>query len=124
MNDYTNRRGAPAPDRGPAYDPNIPATGCYRIRLGRGTVPSAVRVWLGPPIGPDGEEVAERGFRWQASINGTRVPLDQVWPGCARNRISAAEHDRIVAESRTMDQDSPFFDPRRPIDRLRAPPPF
>lgn len=126
MNAYANRQGERAAPRGPAYDPETPVPGCFRIRLRRGGPPVALRIWLGLPIDPaTGDEVEERGFRWQCAINGgERVPVEDYWPGCARDPISQAEHDRIVAESRTMDPDSHFYNPRKPVDRLTAPMPF
>lgn len=126
MNRYSNRLGQAAAGAALAYDPEIPTPGCYRIRLARGGPPVALRIWLGPSIDPaTGEEVTERGFRWQCAINGGgRVPVEDYWPGCARDPISRAEHDRIAAESRTMDEASHFYDPRRRIDPLHAPTPF
>lgn len=121
---YANRQGVNK-ERGRAFDPDIPEAGCYRIKQGKETVPSVVRIWLGPPVDPaTGEEVPERGERWQAAINGEAVPLDRVWPGCARSPISQAEHDRLLAELLTMDPESPFYDPRKSVDLLTAQLPF
>lgn len=112
-------------DRGPALDPDIPMPGCYRIRLVKGGPYCALRIWLGLPIDPaTNEEVQERGYRWQCTLNGVRVPFEDHWPGCARDRISQEEHDRICGEHRTMDHTSPFYDPRRPISLASAPVPF
>ncbi len=109
----------------PTVDPEVPMTGCYRIRLRKGGPPVALRIWLGPSIDPaTGEEVQERGFRWQCTVNGERKPFQDYWPGCARDPITQAEHDRILAESATMDPASAFYDPRRPIDMLAARLPF
>jgi hypothetical protein len=122
---YSNRLGDAAGPRGPSYDPEIPTPGCYRVKLRRDAPDSAVRIWLGPSIDPaTGQEVQERSWFWQCEVNGQRVPLEQCWPGCARQPISREEHDRIVARNRTMDPSSPFYDPRKPIDLGRAPPPF
>lgn len=119
------RLGPRAPSRGPMLDPEIPSVGCYRVSLRRGAPASAVRIWLGYSIDPEsGVEMRERPMHWQCELNGQRVPLEQCWPGCAREQISREEHDRIVQRNRTMDADSPFFDARRPIDFGRAPPPF
>lgn len=110
---------------GQLIDPDIPTPGSYRIKLAKGAPTSAVRIWLGHPIDPEtGEEMTERGFRWQASINGEPVPLDRVWPGCARDPIDDAEHARIMERNSTQDDDSPFYDVRKPVDLSRAPPPF
>ena len=120
------RLGKPRPPRGPSYDPDTPVPGFYRIKLNRAGVPVALHIWLGPPIDPDTKaEVPERGFRWQCRLNGSElVPIEDYWPGCARQPISKAEHDRIAALSRTMDPTKPFYDPRRRINRLTAPVPF
>lgn len=66
----------------------------------------------------------ERGFRWQCSLNGFPADLHDLWPGCAREPISRDEHDRLVGLVTTMDEDSPFYDHRKPIDLSSAPPPF
>jgi len=123
----TRRRAAlhPRADRGPALDPDIPVPGFYRIRLIRGGPYCALRIWLGAAIDPaTGLEVEERGYRWQCAVNGQRVPFEDHWPGCARDPISKQEYERILAESRTMDGRSAFFDPRRRIDLMTAPPAF
>lgn len=118
------RNGQRAPSRGPGYDSEVPAPGCYRVRLRKGAAFSAVRIWLGPSIDPaTGEETQERGFMWQCSLNGLRLPLEQCWPGCAREQISREEHDRIIERNATMDEESPFYDPARPIDLRSAPAP-
>lgn len=110
------------------YDPDIPTEGYYRRRLRRGAMFSAIRIWLGAPIDPaTGEEVPERGVRWQATVNGEAVPVDTVWPGCARDPIDKAEHDHIIngqAWGRIHDPEGPHANPNRPIDLLRAPLPF
>ena len=114
---------APAPER--YFDPEQPTPGCYRVRLRRGAPDSAVRIWLGNSIDPvTGEEMSERPLLWQAELNGQRVPLEQVWPGCAKAPIDRAEHDRIVERNRTLDDTSPFYDPTRPIDIGRSAPVF
>ncbi len=126
MNRYSNRLGQAIPTAVVTYDPDTPVPGCYRIRLAKGGPPVALRIWLGHAIDPaTGEEVTERGMRWQCAINGSeRVPVEDYWPGCARDPITQAEHDRIAAESRTMDAANHFYDPRRRIDPLTAPTPF
>lgn len=115
------RRAAPTH----SFDPDVPAPGCYRVKLRKDAPDSAVRIWLGHPQDPDtGEEMLERPFMWQCELNGQRVPLERFWPACAVAQISREEHDRLCARNRTMDPASPFYDPRRPIDLGTAPPPF
>lgn len=123
---YSNRKGKPAADRGPAYCPDTPVPGCYRIQLRKGGPFVGLRIWLGHPRDPDtGEEMSERGMRWQCQLNGVEmVPVEDFWPGCARVPIGEAEHARICHLSRTMDARHPFYDPRRPINRLKSPMPF
>jgi hypothetical protein len=119
------RHGTPLPPRGPAHDSEMPTPGCYRVRLRSGAPFSAVRIWLGHSTDPaTGDEMSERPFHWQCTLNGQCVPLEQCWPGCAREPISREEHDRIVGQNATMDDQSPFFDPARRIDLRAAPPPF
>lgn len=123
---YANRRGILRPSyRGPGLDPDTPVAGCYRVRLRPGAPDSALRIWLGFPVDPEsGEEMTERGYRWQASLNGAPVDILNWWPACAREPISEAEHDRICERNATLDPDSPFYDAGKPIDLGRAPPPF
>lgn len=123
---YENRRGKPAPPQGEAYSTETPVAGCYRIRLTKGGPFVALRIWLGHPIDPaTGEELTERGLRWQCRLNGTEfVPVEDYWPGCAKHRISPHEYARICRLSRTMDPKHPFYDPKRPINRMAAPVPF
>jgi len=123
---YANRVGKRAASRGPAFDPETPVAGCYRIRLNKGGPPVALRIWFGPPLDPETRApMTERSPRWQAQTNNLElVPVMDFWPRCARVRISKAEHDRIAGLSATMDAAHPFYDPRRPIDRLTAPLPF
>jgi hypothetical protein len=112
-------------ERGELHDTEIPTPGCYRVRLRKGAPDSVVRIWLGPSIDPaTGLDSQERGWFWQCELNGQRVPLEQCWPGCARERISREEHDRLCERNRTMDPESPFYDPSRPLDLGRVPPPF
>lgn len=94
------------------------------MRLRKGAPDSAVRIWLGHGLDPDtGEEMTERGFNWQCVVNGVRTDFHSVWPGCAREPISREEHDRLLERNSTLDEDSAFYDPRKPIDLFTAPPP-
>lgn len=126
MSKYSNRRGeAERRSRGPLLDPEMPEVGCWRIVLRKGAPASGIRIWLGRPRDPETqEEMLERPFSWQAELNGAPVDLWDYWPGCAREPISREEYDRLKARNMTMDEESPFFDPRRPIDLFNAPTPF
>ena len=123
---YSNRKGKPAAaDRGPSYDPDLPVAGCYLVRLRQNGPPVALRIWHGPPLDPETREPMDRGPVWNAWLNGVQpVDVFRFWPACARKPISAAEHDRITLLSLTLDEASPFYDPLRPIDRLKTPVPF
>lgn len=120
------RLGDPLPPRGPAFDPDQPQPGCYRVRLRKGAPDSAIRIWLGYGLDEaTGEESRDRPIFWQCELNGAeRVALERFWPGCALEPIRREEHDRICERNRTLDPESPFYDPRRPVDLGRAPPPF
>lgn len=119
------RHGIRQPAATATFDADVPVEGFYRIKLTKGAPDSAVRIWLGAGVDPETErEVEERPLMWQASINGQRVPLERVWPGCARDPISAEEHDRLKARNDTLDEESPFYDARQPVDLSTAPPPF
>jgi hypothetical protein len=119
------RKGKPAPPRGRSYDPDIPVAGYYQIKLRKGGPPVALRFWFGPPVDRDTLETLDRSPGWFCTINGADVvEAAYFWPECARQPISIAEYHRISRLSRTLDRASPFYDPLRPIDRLRAPMPF
>lgn len=105
------------------FDPDTPVEGFYRMRMRKGAPMSAIRLWYGQPSDPVTGEPLDRSPRWQASINNIECEWEQVWPRCAREPVSQADHDRIAAEFRTMDSDSAFYDPQRPIGLLRATPP-
>jgi len=120
------RRGNRAPARtGPAFDPDVPSAGFYRYRLRRGGPFVALRYWLGPPLDPETGEEMDRSPRWQCRLNGTElVPVERYWPQCARDPIDQREHDRLCELHRTLDEASPYYDARRPFDRLTNPLPF
>lgn len=107
------------------HDPDVPSMGCYRIVLRRGAAASGIRIWLGYGQDPDtGEEMRDRPMMWQCELNGARADLLDHWPGCAREPISREEYDRLVGRNATQDEESPFYNPRRPIDLGSAPLPF
>lgn len=109
------------------FSPDVPVTGFYRLRLRRGAVWSAVRIWFGAPLDPVTGEEMDRGHRWQATVNGELVDLERVWPRCAEDAIDQAEHDYLIQRqqwARKTDPDLPDANPDRPVDLLRAALPF
>lgn len=118
------RLGIARAPRGPSFEPDLPVEGCYRVRLRCGAADSVIRIWLGPPANPEtGEPMTERSPAWQAELNGQAVDVFAYWPGCARDPVSREEHDRLVARNATLNDASPFYDPKRPIDLFNADPP-
>lgn len=121
----SNRKGRATSKRGPSYDPDTPTAGFYKVHLTRGGPPVALRYWLGPLLDPDTGEEMDRGNRWQCRVNGNQlVPVERYWPGCAREPISREEHDRLCELNATLDPANPYYDARRPINRLKTPMPF
>jgi hypothetical protein len=119
------RHGKRAPSRGPSFDPDEPVAGFYRLKLRKGATDSALRIWHGFPMDPEtGAEMHERPMVWQATLNGGPCDYLQFWPACARDPISEAEHNRLVERNKTMEPESPFYDPLRKVDINSAPPPF
>jgi hypothetical protein len=118
------RLGERQPSRGPGFDPDLPVSGFYRVKLRKGAVDSALAIWHGPTADPDGGDIMERPWAWQARLNGTPCDVFAYWPACARDPISREEHDRITDRNRTMEEKSPFYDPKKRLDINSAPPPF
>lgn len=122
---YANRRGVNSRRAGPTFDPDLPVAGHYRIKLVRDGPPVALAIWFGAPLDPVTLDPLDRAPAWFAQVNGgPPQPASWYWPECARQPISQAEHDRIVNRSATLDPTSPWYDPLRPIDRLKTPVPF
>src|SRR5437899_2372999 len=110
------RTGERQPSRGPGFDPDLPVSGFYRVKLRKGAADSALAIWNGPAPDPDGSGALERPLAWQAMLNGTLCDVWSWWPACAADPISREEHDRITERNRTMDAQSPFYDPKKRID--------
>lgn len=107
-----------------AYDAAVPTAGYYRMRLVRGGIFVAVRIWHGPPHDPVTGDEMDRGWRWQATCNGKYIDLDRVWPKCGWEPIDEAEHDylsRLQSWATKHAPSSPQADPTRRIDLLSAP---
>lgn len=104
-----------------------PVAGFYRMALRSGAAPVGVRIWHGAPLDPVTGEELERGWRWQAQVNGELVELETVWPRCARETIDEREY-RFLTEraawARENAPTSPHANPTRRIDPMTAPPPF
>ncbi len=109
-----------------SVDPDVPTAGFYRWKLARGGHPVGLRIFWGQVRDPDTGELLER-WNWQAEVNGRPIDLYRVWPACACERISEAEHDHLVSLERWGRENaphSPQANPNRPIDLLSAPLPF
>jgi hypothetical protein len=118
------RTGKRAPARGPGFDPELPVTGFYRVKLRKGAHDSVIAIWYGPPADPEGGDVLDRPFAWQASVNGSPCDVYDFWPGCAREPINRQEYDRVLERNRTMNAESPFYDPKKRLELNSIPPPF
>jgi hypothetical protein len=109
-----------------------PIAGLYAMRLRKGGLPVAVRIWFGPAI-IDGEE-QDRGYDWRVEIDGEtdkvecdearnytcRVPLDihSAWPFCARRRIKEKEYRFLLRRARWARDHAPDHPAARPRDRV------
>lgn len=100
-----------------------PISGHYKLRLGKRSVWSAVRIWLGHAADPDGGE--PRGmFCWRAEINGKEVDIHRAWPYCAGNRIDKTDYDYILAVMDWAATDAPHAPEAKPtatVNFLRSP---
>lgn len=117
-----------------------PIAGHYATRLVRGGPRVPVRIWYGQAI--VGGEEQDRAPGWFVEIDGRtdrvefgedgyrcRVPLDveKVWPHCAKEPITEAEYQYLVAHAgwaREHSPDHPKAQPRKPVDWLTTPLPF
>ena len=104
-----------------------PREGLYRLRLRRGAMHSAIRLWYGPPHDPDTGEVMDRSWRWQATAHGRPIDFDRVWPVCEADPIDQAEYDYLLELEdwgRKHDPNGPHANRHKPVDPLTAPLPF
>jgi hypothetical protein len=121
---YGDRRDCIAPVVG--FDPDVPTAGFYRLRLRKGAIPVGVHVFYGQTLDPETGEPLER-WAWQATVNGQRTPITDVWPQCAADPIDEAEHDYLIETEkwgRQTDPSGPFADRRKPVDLITAPLPW
>lgn len=106
------------------FDPDVPIAGFYRTRLRSGAPYVGVRIWYGQPLDPVTGEEMDRSLRWQAQANGSYVDLDRVWPKCAGDPITEAEHAHLIRVQQWAESNAPdsaLADPRRRIDPLSSP---
>lgn len=109
------------------FDPDTPIAGYYRMRLRSGGVFVGVRIWFGVPLDPTTGEEMDRSLRWQAHANGAYIDLERVWPKCAADAITEAEHDYLTslhAWGKEHAPNSPQANPHQRINFLTAPLPF
>lgn len=107
--------------------PDVPVAGYYRMRLRKGGMHVAVRIWYGPPLDPETGEEMDRSWRFQAEINGRYDEIDRVWPTCAGDPIDEAEARYLIERQRWGEAnapDSPQANPHRKVNLLTAPIPL
>lgn len=117
---YGERKPWVAP-AGYGVDVTRPAEGFYRCKLRGGSVYVGIRIWYGPPLDPVTGEELDRGWRWQAQANGELIDLDDCWPVCADEPITAEEcrtYCKRQEWARQHAPDSAFADPRKRYDPL------
>ena len=97
-----------------------PVAGFYRHKFGRSTVRAGVRIWHGPPADPVTGEIMDRGWRWQAEVNGQLTDFERVWPVCAGDPITEEEYRRYVQRKAWARENAPdsAYATGRKIDRL------
>jgi hypothetical protein len=94
------------------------------MRLRRGAVWSAIRLWHGPPLDPETGEELDRAHNWQATANGKPIDLDRVWPVCCHEPIDQKEYDYLlsrIAWGKKHAPDGADANPHRPADPLTTP---
>lgn len=98
-----------------------------------------VRIWFGPPIDEDGEEL-DRSPRWQVMIAGALLGVDpwrlagllitslaDVWPACRNDPIEEPDYRYRMQRqewSGQYDPEDPFGSPGSKIDPMTARLPF
>lgn len=124
--DYATRRAAPAIAAGRGFDPDAPISGFYRHRLRSGGVAVAIRIWFGPPCEPWTGEEMDRAPRWNASVNGAWIDVEEVWPACADAPIDEQEADYLTRLQSWGAEHGhvAIADPRRRLNPLQTPLPF
>ena len=116
-------KGASTTSVAGSVDVSTPKAGFYRYRLGQGTVRGGVRLWHGPPHDPVTGEEMDRSWRWQAEFDGEPIDFDRVWPACAKEEITEAEHRALInrrAWARENAPDSAYAQIGRRHDPLAA----
>ncbi len=108
------------------------------LRRRSGRVDMPVRIWFGPPIDDEGNEL-DRSPRWQVAICGTVIDeamtiggifietIADIWPACASEPITAEDYAFRIARqgwAAANDPDDPFGTPAGHIDPMTAPLPF
>jgi hypothetical protein len=103
-----------------------PMPGFYAMRLARGGIKVAVRIWYGHAI-LDGEE-QDRSYDWRCEIDGRtdklidgeRVPLDidAAWPHCAKHPINEAEYRFLLRRRTWAVEHAPDHPAARPRERI------
>lgn len=119
---YSDMRPWSAPE-GYGVDISKPAEGFFRGKLCSRGIPGGIKIIYGPPLDPITGEELDRSWRWYALFDGEYVEIDEVWPECAGDPISAEEYRVLVnrrAWARQAMPDSAFANPKRRYDPLSA----
>lgn len=109
------------------FDEGTPEAGFYKMSLRSGGVLVGVRIWHGAPLDPLTGDELDRGWRWQAEVNGTYIEVDLVWPRCAGRFISEAEYQHLCGVQSWAKENAPataFANPMRKVDPLASVLPF
>jgi len=106
-----------------SLQPDVPVAGHYAMRLVRGGPLVPVKIWFGLPI-VDGEE-QDRSLRWCVEVDRKTtskdelISIDRAWPWCAKNPISEADYNFMVAHADWAiehQRDHPKAQPRKAVD--------
>lgn len=105
-----------------AVDLNRPIPGFYLVKLVKGGPDVACLIYRPCPILMHLDEPWEWLDRWprlEADLYGVTVPIDRIWPGCAKRPITFAEYQyrsALVDWCNKFAPHAPEANPREAID--------
>lgn len=98
---------------------DAPDEGYYAVRIVKGGPRVACKIWFGCPLDPLTGEELDRSPRWCALRNGAEVHVFEIWPYCAREPITEAEYNHLLAVydwAFKNGANDPAANPDKPID--------